>query len=655
MSYNNIAGQSSNAEQSDSNIVSEDKDTKSSSEDRQCWMNVDSKKHFAVMDKLDERYFSSRLEYQEAAKNDNFDGEMLAMLLKTKGAAEREIQKMDGDPRLIPAGISLGGYCMMRMPNSLLFFHRMKLRNDTHFRVTYLHNDLMNMVLHGHISLNDLHLLGSYDRSITDKDPSILYYTPTYGQVELLLKNVQYTMEGRYRLLKDRLTIELIISNIVLDDVMMTYLNNASSQPIRLEKKNIEEFLGRLQIDLDEWLKDYFNDYLMYFGLIGNKSDNKFQQYDKEKAIELNDYTDHVIQLVIRRLHKINAGSVKLPKFTIFTGNGMELVLKDGSLRGLDSIYRRSVATGKKEKDIRKIDAVVGFSNLKVTYQYEALIASNTPALSGIMIFSADELTARMSLALVENPESVDLQFEFLDQAKPESLTVEGAANRVISNFKYILEQHVIAIMSNTLIYNVRMLRTITRCVPALHGNEVVDDIRSEDELKQPTPPQHDALDEGTPLQSTETEEMSNGQTTIKAEHSDPNTNDENGENSEVGPGTNDENGENLGIAPGTNAENSDDSKLESGKKTGSEGESDAKDEETEDQASQETDQASQETDAETQDTETDTEDEVSRNTLFLVKDDSVELEIPSDEVKHREKMHLKYSENFTLVKESSE
>lgn len=60
----------------------------------------------------------------------------------------------------------------------------MKLRNSTNFQVQYLHNDLKNMALIARIDLHDLHLLGSYERSATHKDPSILYYTPSYGELE---------------------------------------------------------------------------------------------------------------------------------------------------------------------------------------------------------------------------------------------------------------------------------------------------------------------------------------------------------------------------------------------------------------------------------------------------------------------------------------
>lgn len=60
----------------------------------------------------------------------------------------------------------------------------MKLRNNTHFRVDTLHNDFSNMVLTAKLSLNDLHILGAYERVLTESDPSELFYKPTFGEVE---------------------------------------------------------------------------------------------------------------------------------------------------------------------------------------------------------------------------------------------------------------------------------------------------------------------------------------------------------------------------------------------------------------------------------------------------------------------------------------
>ncbi|CAK1551219.1 unnamed protein product [Leptosia nina] len=143
-------------------------------------------------------------------------------------------------------------------------------------------------------------------------------------------------------------------------------------------------------------------------------------------------------------------------------------------------MYRRSVATGVKQEKIRKVDALVAFSNLKVTYGYTALTTSEAAPLTGSLILTTDELVARLSMSLVKNPESVDMAFEFLQQVGTESLTVEGPANRMISQFNFLLERHIIAIMSNTVIHNIKMLSTISRCVPILvpfnDSNEIVSE-----------------------------------------------------------------------------------------------------------------------------------------------------------------------------------
>lgn len=63
----------------------------------------------------------------------------------------------------------------------------MKLRNETRFRINELKTDFDQMRVRVQLSLHDLHLVGSYERATTeDNDPSIMYYAPSYGQVELV-------------------------------------------------------------------------------------------------------------------------------------------------------------------------------------------------------------------------------------------------------------------------------------------------------------------------------------------------------------------------------------------------------------------------------------------------------------------------------------
>ncbi|XP_023941450.2 uncharacterized protein LOC112048223 [Bicyclus anynana] len=272
-------------------------------------------------------------------------------------------------------------------------------------------------------------------------------------------------MEGRYRLLKNRLNIEMIVSEIDLDNVLMEFQNKPSSKPVSLQRKNIDVFLDRLKVDLDRWLKDYFNDYLMYHVIA---EDEEFEKYNQKKTMALNQYADKAIEKVIERLDEMKANAVYLPVFEMHSVTVAAVKLTDGVLRGLDSIYRRSVATGAKHNNVRTVDSIVGFSSLKLSYRYYAMVKSGLPPVSGVLTLTADDLTAHMALSLTKDPEAVDLSFTFLEQAKPESLTIDGPANRMISNFKYMLERHIIAIMSNTLMHNIQMLGTLDRCIPLL-------------------------------------------------------------------------------------------------------------------------------------------------------------------------------------------
>nr|XP_032517814.1 uncharacterized protein LOC116770446 [Danaus plexippus plexippus] len=428
-----------------------------------CWIKFDAKEHFAVADEIDERYAEVRQNFQAAVGGNKFDKNMLDAMLKTRGIAERAEHKAFVDQSQIPAGINLGGSCMMRIPNAVLFFHRMKLRNNTRFRVVKLESNLTTLELKARLNLNDLHLLGSYDISHTLQETSHLLYYPSFGEVEFLLKNVSYVVDGHYRLLDKRLNLELVTSEISMDGIMMTYKDRNFSNSFSMETKNIESFTERLQVDLDKWIRDYFNDYLAYFIVA---KDNEFEKYNQEKTTALNNYADKVIDIIKQKIYKIQAHAVQLPTFTIKTQSGGDIRLRDGVLRGLDSIYRRSIATGSKENNLRHVDAVVGFSNLKLQYRYDTISQSGSPSITGVLTLTADDLIALMELKLVRESESSDISFRYLEQTKPETLTVEGSANRMISNFKYVLERHVIAIMTNTLMHNINMLGTLDKCVP---------------------------------------------------------------------------------------------------------------------------------------------------------------------------------------------
>ncbi|KAJ8722199.1 hypothetical protein PYW08_004601 [Mythimna loreyi] len=451
-----------------------------------CWMTLDAANHLNIMDRIDDNYFDVRHDVQEALEERNFDKKMIKGFRASRGAAYRELNAHQ--TRMIPSGINLGGFCMLRMPESVLFFHRMKLRNNTFFTVQYLHNDLTSMVIRINLGLNDIHLKGAYERTLNDLKPNVLLYSPTFGEVEFLLKDVKYKIEGRYRVVRNRLLIELISSEILCDDILMTYVTQAiESTPARIEKENLGGFLSKMKTDLDLWLKDYFNDYLtLEADTEGIPEMAQLAKYDQEKTVALEDFTDQSINAIVTRIRLLNAETIRVPSFTFKTIHGLQIKLFDGVLHGLDTMYRRSVPTGLKQKKIRKVDSVVGFSNLKVVYKYEALVPTAVPPLTGLLTLSANELTAHLALAMVKDPETVDLDIEFLGQAKPEALTLEGGANILIANFKHLLEHQILSVMSNSLIYSVIMLKSLPRCEPFLPGHILKKDKKPDTNYPDP-------------------------------------------------------------------------------------------------------------------------------------------------------------------------
>lgn len=51
-------------------------------------------------------------------------------------------------------------------------------------------------------------------------------------------------------------------------------------------------------------------------------------------------------------------------------------------------------------------------------YKFEAVLPNGAPPLSGVLIMSADEMTAHLGISLVTKPDSVDLSFDFIQQMK---------------------------------------------------------------------------------------------------------------------------------------------------------------------------------------------------------------------------------------------
>ncbi|KAH9627892.1 hypothetical protein HF086_015336 [Spodoptera exigua] len=358
----------------------------------------------------------TRLNRAEPASDENEisgDSESICWMTLNSSALFKTLDEIDGNN-------SKTNTTMNEREKRLQFFHRMKLRNNTHFRVNFIHNDISKMMITINLALVDLHLKGAYERALTEDDPSVLIYAPNFGEVEFLLKNVKYLMKGQYRLVNKHLTIELVKSDIEIEETLMMYTNQAiESAAIRLEKEKMGAFLSRLQNDLDEWMKDYFNDYLIYIELDG---------------------IEHMQELEC------------------------QISLHDGALHGLNSMFRRSVPTGYKMDKVRKIDSIVAFSNLKVVYKYEAIIPTGVPSLSGELTLSANEVAARLGLSVIEEPDTVDLDIQFLNQMKAESLTVEGPANTLIANFRHVLENEIITLMASSLVHGVESLKSLPHC-----------------------------------------------------------------------------------------------------------------------------------------------------------------------------------------------
>ncbi|KAI8436954.1 hypothetical protein MSG28_010376 [Choristoneura fumiferana] len=438
---------------------------------------------------------------------------IIQAMLNTRAIAERALQNFGGDSNLIPAGLNLGGHCMLRMPQSVLFFHRMKLRNNTHFRINFLQNDLSNMLVTLRFSLNDLHLMGDYERAITYSSPSTLYYTPTYGELEFLLKDVEYNVEGRYRLIDDRLYVEHVISELMPRRILMRYMkenNTASMTTVKLDIPNIYPYLLRMQNDLDHWLKDYFNDFLIYFDLPGTGVNSQNQAYENAKTMIRNRFADSVIKGVRKRLRQVNSSSIMIPDFKIYSVNEMEITLYDGIIRGLDTIFRRSVTTGKLDRaNVRHLDTIVGFSTLKVEYKYNMFLRTGLPPLFGMLVLDVDELTARLALKTVRDSPTLDMHYVLMapfDKAR--SLVVEGPANRYIAKYKHILENQISSIMSSTLMHYMQQLDSLARCHTHLIGKDdpkykTIDDSESVESKNENGP-----ADDGGDVTNSEPEQV---------------------------------------------------------------------------------------------------------------------------------------------------
>ncbi|PZC81507.1 hypothetical protein B5X24_HaOG212712 [Helicoverpa armigera] len=140
-----------------SNVEGSDNAAADDTPESNCWMKLNAPHHFTVMDQIDDRYNTVRTDIHDAMMGSNFDEHMIEDLVQSRGAALREIHAFHSTSA-IPSGINLGGFCMLRMPDSVLF----------------------------------------------------------------LLRDVKYKMEGQYRMIKNRLRIEMVNSEIIANDILMT-------------------------------------------------------------------------------------------------------------------------------------------------------------------------------------------------------------------------------------------------------------------------------------------------------------------------------------------------------------------------------------------------------------------------------------------------
>ncbi|CAB3261634.1 unnamed protein product [Arctia plantaginis] len=234
------------------------------------------------------------------------------------------------------------------------------------------------------------------------------------------------------------------------------------------------DFMVRLKADLDKWIQDYFNDYLIMTSLKDVPTISALQKYDQKKATELAVFTDDALTMLNKKLRDIGGDAILLPDFKILTSYGLSITMHAGTLRGLNTMFRRSVATTILERtNLRYVDAIIGFSDMKVSYDYEINFPPSQhspPTLNGAFIMSTNKLTAHLSLGFLSDREILELDFDFIKRMGVESITVEGGANLHIANFKHLLQHEIATIMSSSVTYGVRLLKTLPKCEPFVPG-----------------------------------------------------------------------------------------------------------------------------------------------------------------------------------------
>ncbi|KAG7308493.1 hypothetical protein JYU34_005703 [Plutella xylostella] len=431
--------------------------------EKTCYININGKEFFTQMNKLYKANKAIKDNYENAVRHEI--ASFQEALLASRGVAKRAPTSFGGDPDSVPAGLNLGGDRWMQTDNrSVLFFHRMKLRNKTHFQMEGLSYSFNSLTCR--LRLQDLRLRGTFERLMLDPGASF-FYQPTFGTADLLLQDVRCTMVARLRLDAGRLRAELMKSSgqdlLQVDDhnVRLTYDDNESNkepETITLTANVIRNLKDKIRNDLNEWIKDYFNDYYAYHGP-QYLADDRYQKFDNDRIGLTNNYTDNVIKTLRQRLPRV----LELPDFTITTVNAMRISLTSGTVQGLNSLHRRSMATDFLDTRFnrRVVETVVGFSGVRLTYKFEVKFDQKTKR--GNFHLTFNEITSHMCLMLYNSKQKHKLYFNDIEMSEP-AAAVDGEAQQHVARFKYLVEHELKTILKHLLREVILKMRYITEC-----------------------------------------------------------------------------------------------------------------------------------------------------------------------------------------------
>ncbi|XP_041979355.1 uncharacterized protein LOC121733226 [Aricia agestis] len=461
-------------------------------ETNDCNLDYNVEKFFEDINAIEVKYAKARKTFHRLVGGKEFDDNMIKEMVSQGGAAIRTAYE-HVKPNTIPAGINLGGHVIMRLERTVLMFYRLRLRNNTIFQLDSIRNNFEDMTLSAKLRLNELHLFGTFSSCLRRRKSSLAhdYYLTCrhkYGDIEILLSNVRYKVQGRYRLLQDKLKLEHIVSKLDIEHMGVSLpdrqLSRRQFKNIQEDSKwrsSLDEFIVRLKTDLDKWMLDYFNDYLMYFVELENGPDvDNFLRYDGERTKLANEFVDNTIELLTSRLRDIHQACPKIPDYTISPSTKMAMLeLSRGQLMGLDSMYRRSAATVS-PGDNREVNAVVGFSNMKVYYFY--YFVRNRHPYKGLIVLTADDVSAQLSIKLNKSRkdhEQVVVKLKILNVAETNFLTVRGLG--LLPAFKSLLENQIESIMAQTVVKAIKNLGAAARCEPTILVEPFTFDVNSDD------------------------------------------------------------------------------------------------------------------------------------------------------------------------------